>query len=76
MIARHRGEFPVRLMCRVLDVSVAGFYAYCRRPEIWRTVIDDVVMAHVRIAFKDSGETYGAPRVHPSAARGGPADEH
>ena len=64
MIARHRGEFPVRLMCRVLDVSVAGFYAYCRRPESWRTVIDDVVMAHVRIAFKESGETYGAPRVH------------
>ena len=64
MIARHRGEFPVRLMCRVLDVSVAGFYAYCRRPESWRTVIDDVLMAHVRIAFKQSGETYGAPRVH------------
>ena len=64
MIARHRGEFPVRLMCRVLEVSVAGFYAYCRRPESWRTVIDDVLMAHVRIAFKDSGETYGAPRVH------------
>ncbi len=27
-------------------------------------MIDDVVMAHVRIAFAGSGETYGAPRVH------------
>src|SRR5665213_1908565 len=26
-IARHRGEFQVRLMCRVLDVSESGFYA-------------------------------------------------
>ena len=64
MIARHRGEFPVRLMCRVLEVSVAGFYAYCRRPESWRAVIDDVLMAHVRVAFAESGATYGAPRVH------------
>lgn len=51
-------------MCRVLDVSVAGFYAYCRRSESWRAVIDDVLMAHVRVAFAESGATYGAPRVH------------
>jgi len=64
VIARHRGEFQVRLMCRVLDVSVAGFYAYLKRPETWRAMIDDVLMAHVRVAFAESGETYGAPRVH------------
>ena len=64
MIARHRGEFPVRLLCRVLEVSVAGFYAYCRRPESWRAVINDVLMAHVRIAFANSGDTDGAPQVH------------
>jgi transposase InsO family protein len=51
-------------MCRVLQVSVSGYYAYRRRPESWRAVIDDVLMAHVRIAFAESGETYGAPRVH------------
>ncbi|MFO0096362.1 MAG: IS3 family transposase, partial [Gemmatimonadaceae bacterium] len=27
-------------------------------------MIDDVLMAHVRIAFAESGETYGAPRIH------------
>ena len=64
VIARHRGEYPGRLMCRVLHVSVAGFSAYLQRPEPWRAVIDDVLMAHVRIAFAESGETYGAPRVH------------
>jgi len=63
VIARHRDEFPVRLMCRVLDVSVAGFYAYLRRPLSWRRVIDELLMAHVRIAFAASGDTYGAPRV-------------
>jgi transposase InsO family protein len=50
-------------MCRVLEVSVAGFYAYLKRPMSWRALIDEVLMAHVRIVFADSGETYGAPRV-------------
>lgn len=63
VIARHRGEFPVRLMCRVLDVSVAGFYAYLQRPAPWRALIDDVLLAHVRVAFTASGGTYGAPRI-------------
>ena len=64
VIARHEYEFPVRLMCRVLAVSVSCYYAYRRRPESWRAVIDDVLMAHVRIAFAESGDTYGATRVH------------
>lgn len=63
VIARHRSEFSVRLMCRVLEVSVSGFYAYLERPLSWRALIDEVLMAHVRIAFTASGETYGAPRV-------------
>ena len=40
------------------------FYADLQRPAPWRAVIDDVLMAHVRIAFTASGVTYGAPRIH------------
>ncbi len=54
----------MRRMCRVLAVSVSRYYAYRQRPERWRAVIDEVLMAHVRIAFAESVETYGAPRVH------------
>ena len=64
VIARHEDEYPVRRMCRVLAVSVSGYYAYRRRPERWRAVIDDGLMAHLRIVFAERGETYGAPRVH------------
>jgi len=63
VIARHRREFKVRLMCRVLEVSVSGFYAYLKRPPSWRAQIDELLMAHIRIAFAESGETYGVPRV-------------
>ena len=47
-MARHEGAFPVRLMGRVLEVSVSGYSAYLRPPERWRAVIDDVLRAHMR----------------------------
>jgi putative transposase len=64
VITRHRDEFEVRLMCRVLEVSSSGYYASLQRPLSWHAVVDDVLMAHVRIIHAESGETYGAPRVH------------
>jgi len=64
VITRHRGEFEVRLMCRVLEVSPSGYYASRRRPPSWHALIDEILMARVRIIHQESGETYGAPRVH------------
>jgi len=63
VITRHRDEFAVRLMCRVLAVTPSGYYASLTRPESWRAMMDDVLMARVRIAHAESGDTYGAPRV-------------
>ena len=63
-MARHRAEFAVRLMCRVLEVSPSGYYASLTRPPSWHALIDEVLMAHVRIIHADSGATYGGPRVH------------
>jgi putative transposase len=64
VITRHRDEFTVRLMCRVLEVSPAGYYASRQRPSSWHALIDEVLMARVRIIHAESGESYGAPRVH------------
>ena len=63
-IARHRSEFTLRLMCRVLDVSPSGFYAWRRRSPSARAIADERLLLNVRIAHAHSGETYGAPRVH------------
>lgn len=64
VITRHRGEFAVRLMCRVLEVSPAGYYASLQRPASERALVDALLMARVRIIHRESDETYGAPRVH------------
>ena len=63
-IARHRGEFPVRLMCRVLAVSPAGFYAAQRRAPSARAQRDQALRLKVRAAHAKSRRRYGAPRVH------------
>jgi len=51
-------------MCRVLEVTPSGYYASLQRPLSWHALIDEVLMARVRIIHAESDETYGAPRVH------------
>lgn len=63
-IARHRREHKVRLMCDVLEVSPAGFYASQKRAPCLRALADERLMLNVRVAYANSGRTYGAPRVH------------
>jgi putative transposase len=62
-IARHRGAYPVRLMCRVLQVAPAGFYAAQRRAPSGRARTDAVLRVHVRALHAQSDGTYGAPRI-------------
>ena len=63
-IARLQGEFPVRLMCRLLDVSPAGFYrAQQRRPSA-RTRATAQLRVAVRAEHTASQETYGAVKIY------------
>lgn len=62
-ITRHRDEYSVRLMCRVLDVSPSGYYAWRKRSPSAHALADERLLLNVRIAHQRSDETYGAPRV-------------
>lgn len=62
-IARHLRAYPVRLMCRVLEVSRAGFYAWRRRAPSARARADAQLKVQVRACHARSDGTYGAPRV-------------
>ena len=76
-ITRHRAEFPVRLMCRVLAVSPAGFYAAQRRAPSRRARTDAVLRVHVRAHHAASDGTYGAPRLAEAlTAAGLPCGRH
>jgi len=60
----HRGQFRVATMCRLLRVSVSGYYAWRARPESRRSREDRVLLAHIRSSFEQSRGTYGSPRIH------------
>lgn len=51
-------------MCRVLEVSRGGYYAWLKRPESHRAREDRVLLVHIRASHKGSRGTYGSPRVH------------
>jgi transposase InsO family protein len=51
-------------MCRVLDVSPAGFYGWRTRAPSAHALADERLMLNVRVSHQRSAGTYGAPRVH------------
>ena len=60
-IARHRAQYDVALMCRVLGVSRSGFYAAQRRRPSARAEADDRLAVEIRVVHKASRRTYGSP---------------
>jgi len=56
--------FPVETMCRVLNVTRSGFYAWKKRPKPARAKSDAQLAAKVAAAHQRSRKTYGSPRVH------------
>ncbi|WP_123295867.1 IS3 family transposase [Comamonas sp. BIGb0124] len=62
-MAKHRGAWPVNVMCEALGVSRGGFYAWLSRPRSRRSLDDEVLGKHVQQSFVRSDRTYGARRV-------------
>ena len=62
-ISEHRQEFPLKLMCRVLEVSVSGYFAWKGRPPSKHTREDKTLTETIKTIHLKSRTTYGAPRV-------------
>ncbi|WP_162559228.1 hypothetical protein [Microvirga sp. 17 mud 1-3] len=45
---QHARAYPVRLMCRVLQVSSSGYYAWRSRPESQRALANRGLLQDVR----------------------------
>ncbi len=52
------------LLCRVLKVSRAGYYAWRKRPVAERTLTDQSLALEVAAIHAESRGRYGSPRVH------------
>jgi transposase InsO family protein len=63
-IAEHRALFAVTMMCRVLGVSRAGFYAAQVREPSERSRNKQRLLLEIRSIHTESKQRYGSPRVH------------
>jgi putative transposase len=64
-------RFSVALVCRVLNISRSGFYAWDRRAPSRRRRQDQVLVGRIKAIHDRSHRTYGAPRIHAELAAEG-----
>jgi putative transposase len=62
-IDAEKASYPVRMLCRVLQVSTSGFYAWKAREPSDRQKEDRVLSAKVVEIFHANRQTYGSPRI-------------
>lgn len=59
----NQADLPVHTMCRVLDVSSSGYYAWQNRAPSKRAMDNAVLIERIRAVHAESDATYGMPRV-------------
>jgi transposase InsO family protein len=63
-IQDHRKIWPARTICRVLQVSASGFYAWRKRAPSARAQRQAQLTEKIRKIHQEHQKVYGSPRVH------------
>jgi len=71
MISQLRSGYPVKMLCHVLSVSRAGYYAWRSRRPSRRWHEDERLKVAILAAHKRTRQTYGARRLQPELASDG-----
>jgi putative transposase len=59
----NQAKVAVQRMCRVLQISPSGYYAWLDRAPSKRSIDDAVLVERIRAIHAESDATYGMPRV-------------
>jgi len=70
-IHAHAEQFHIVTMCRVLEVSKAGYYAWGQRGPSARAEADATLTLTIRETFRQRRKRYGSPRIHAELAAQG-----
>ncbi len=55
-IDKHREAYPIMLMCRVLDVSRSGYYAWRKRETSEREMANEKLFGLIKTIYQQSKE--------------------
>ena len=61
VIHEHDRRYPIRLMCRALAVSAAGYYAWRSRPESARSIQTRILRSAIRVIHQTAVPGSGTP---------------
>lgn len=64
MIDRCRGTFPIRMMCRHLEVSPSGYYDWHGRPPSPRAQANEQLLHRIKALHAASDGVLGRRRIH------------
>jgi putative transposase len=70
-IKEHLKSFPIDVICRVLEVSRSGYYAWLGRPKSTRAQRRRELGERIHRVYEDNDRAYGSPRVHRALAAQG-----
>lgn len=60
----NQADYEITMMCRVLEVSRSGYYAWLGREPSARAKANAALLGKIEKIHRASDGTYGAPRVH------------
>jgi putative transposase len=63
-IKANLSSFAIRAVCRVLDVSVSGYYAWLKRPVSKRARRRAALAEKIKTVHDENLNVYGSPRVY------------
>jgi putative transposase len=63
-VRANQAEFPVATMCRTLDLSTSGYYAWVQREPSAREVANAALLERMREIHRFSRRSYGRPRMY------------
>jgi len=72
----HAREFHVRAMCRVFDVSPAGYYRFRRSKPSPRVEANERLLEQIKAIHAQSRGNYGSPKMYQQLRRDGEAVNH
>lgn len=63
-IDAQKANYPMTVLCRVMQVSRGGYFAWRNRKPSARSRRDAVLLAKIRVFHKASRKRYGSPRIY------------
>jgi putative transposase len=62
-IEAEKATYPIAALCRNLEVTRSGYYAWRSRPLSQRALTDGAALVHIRAICRRHRQNYGSPRV-------------